>query len=236
LQTRPDKRDSPCVSQVGLAIWGTSHAERLQCDRTLFPWHEIDVETTTFLQDAEAKLRQEVRTQSHSIVAAGGVLLAIKRRLAHGHFQKFVSNVLGLGIRSAQNYMNAHRAFAETKSEIISPLRPKAIYRLAAPRMPKDEQEEILAALSGPNPDIPAIERRILQSTTKEEGAGEGAAHVLAILQRIDRLLRPILSNDAYTEFCALMTDQAILVLARSLSTHLQKVFGPPAEEIEENH
>jgi hypothetical protein len=201
----------------------------LQSRRSDFPWDSIDANTAHFLQWAESKLREEVRTQSRSILIAGEILLQVKAVLSHGHFVQFIELVMGYKIRTAQHYMSAHRAFAEGKSETIAPLRATAIYRLAAPSMPADEQKDILTELEGPNPDIPAIERRILGSKTKE--SSEGAPQALSVLQEIANLLKSNLSDDVFGEFCKLINHPALLASAKALSPHLQSVFVVPASE-----
>jgi hypothetical protein len=203
---------------------------RLQTERHLFPWDSVDPGTADFLRQAEIMLRKEVRTQSHSILAAGGILRQVKDVLPHGQFLLFVRKVMGYRVRSAQNYMSAHRAFAASKSETIAPLRSKAIYRLAA--MAADEQEEILAELEGPSPDIPAIEERILRSETKS--VSEEATQVLSILQQIADLLKTNLTGQVFGEFCRLINHPAILASAKLLSPHLQNLFPTPAADSDE--
>ncbi len=204
---------------------------RLQTDRHLFPWDTIPPETADFLRQAEVLLRKEVGIQSRSILNAGRVLREVKDALPHGQFLQFVDNVLGYSVRTAQNYMSAHRAFAGSKSETIAPLRSRAIYRLAS--MPSEDQEEILAELEGPNPDIPAIEKRILRS--EAEATSEEPAQVLPILEKIAHLLKMNLSSADFAEFCTLINHPAILAAAKPLSPHLQNLFATataaPAKE-----
>jgi hypothetical protein len=95
--------------------------------------------------DARAAIaRIRTRIQS-SILEIGRELIAIKSRMEHGTFGKWIAAELNINIRTAENYMNA-ATFAEGKSESISFLPPSTLYALAAPSAPPEVVKEVLAA------------------------------------------------------------------------------------------
>ena len=96
--------------------------------------------------DAQA-IVERFRTRSRALILdTGRELLAVKDRLDHGLFMKWVASELGINPRTAQNYMMAATAFGD-KSEIVSHLPPTTIYALSAPTVPSSFREEVVGRL-----------------------------------------------------------------------------------------
>jgi len=87
-----------------------------------------------------------VRTMQ-AILEMGRELSALKTRLGHGRFGRWLAAEFGAVARTAQNYMLAADRFGDD-SEIISLLPPATVYALAAPSTPEPVRAEVVRRLS----------------------------------------------------------------------------------------
>lgn len=108
-----------------------------------FDYREMDEATADEAQAVVSRYR--VRARSY-IMDTGRDLLAMKERLEHGLFTRWVEGALGMTPRSAQNYMQAASTLGD-KSETVSHLPPTTLYKLAAPSTPSPIREEIVRRL-----------------------------------------------------------------------------------------
>ena len=90
----------------------------------------------------------------------GKDLLAVKDRLEHGLFLKWVEAEMGMTARTAQNFMQAAAHFG-SKSEIVSHLPPTTLYKLASPSTPAHVRETVLRRLDAKEP-LPVKEINLL--------------------------------------------------------------------------
>ena len=77
-----------------------------------------------------------------AIIEVGAALSRMKDRLPHGQFGTWLSAEFGFTERTAQNYMAA--AALAAKYETVSYLRPKTLYRLAAPTTPEAVRQTLI--------------------------------------------------------------------------------------------
>jgi hypothetical protein len=108
-----------------------------------FDYGAMDRETAEEARAVVTRFRE--RAQSY-VMDTGRDLLAMKERLGHGLFLKWVEAEMGLTPRSAQNAMQA-AAQLGAKSETVSHLPPTALYKLAAPSTPSEVREGILSRI-----------------------------------------------------------------------------------------
>jgi hypothetical protein len=105
-------------------------------------------------QTAAARIKAKCRAGQEIIFEIGQELLTIKDKLQHGAFGKWIAAEFDWTDRTAQNYMNAARLHKE--SETVSALPPKVIYALAAPSVPPEIKNRVLAEIGKglvPKPD-----------------------------------------------------------------------------------
>jgi hypothetical protein len=116
----------------------------------------------------EVATRVRGRTSGHAI-DTGRDLIAIKDKLEHGYFTKWVENDCDIGLRTAENMMNAAR-WADAKSENVSllgRLPMSAVYALAADDVPVEIESLIIADfLAGERPAVAAMKERIEAART----------------------------------------------------------------------
>lgn len=108
-----------------------------------FDYQEMDAATADEAQAIVYRFRSRQRTY---IMDTGRDLIAMKERLEHGLFTKWVEGALGMTARSAQNYMQAASVLGD-KSETVSLLPPTTLYKLAAPSTPAPLRDEIVRRL-----------------------------------------------------------------------------------------
>jgi hypothetical protein len=90
------------------------------------------------------RMKSATTTMIQAIVETGRDLRAVKQRLEHGNFCKWVEIECGFTIRTAQNYMKVACAFAEAKCETISYLPLSTVYGLAAKTTPRELVSEVI--------------------------------------------------------------------------------------------
>lgn len=109
---------------------------------------------------------ERIRTRLEaSYIDTGRDLLAIKERLGHGHFGKWLAAEFNMNVRTAERYMGAAR-LAETKPDIVSNLPPTVVYAIAA--APPEAQERI-EAFAKQGTRISAKIARIVIADVKDE-------------------------------------------------------------------
>lgn len=98
--------------------------------------------------------RYRGRTRSY-MMDTGRDLVAMKGRLDHGLFQRWLKAEMGLEPRTAQNFMQAAEQFG-SKSEIVSHLPATVIYQLAAPSTPEPVRAAVLRRIEAGETIAPA--------------------------------------------------------------------------------
>ncbi|GJE57316.1 DUF3102 domain-containing protein [Methylobacterium thuringiense] len=112
--------------------------------------------------------RYRARSKSY-VMDTGRDLLAMKERLDHGLFLKWVGSEMSLTARTAQNFMQT-AAQLGSKSETVSHLPPTTLYKLASPSLPDPIREEIVGRLDAGEALTPkAIDSRIWEARKEAE-------------------------------------------------------------------
>ena len=109
----------------------------------IFDYTSISSDVAEDARAAAARIRHRMVANIGEI---GRELCAVKKRMPHGTFVRWVKAELGINPRSAENYMNA-ALFLEGKSESISHLPSTAIYALAAPSASQSIVDRVVAEL-----------------------------------------------------------------------------------------
>lgn len=107
---------------------------------------DMDPETQQLCQRAAEVVRNCNRKAAHAIWDAGRLLIAIKHRLGHGRFGKWVAAEFGMSDRTARMYMRIAEAFRDDINA-VSTLSLAALYRLSAPNVPTSVRAEVIGDL-----------------------------------------------------------------------------------------
>lgn len=95
-----------------------------------FDYGVLHPEVAADARGAADRIRARLRSAWSAYIETGADLQAIKDRLGHGHFGKWLVAEFGMTVRTAENYMAAAR-FAE-KYETVSHLPATTLYALAS--------------------------------------------------------------------------------------------------------
>lgn len=108
-----------------------------------FDYAQMNAAAASEAQAAVARYRGRSRAY---VMDTGRDLIAVKERLDHGLFLRWVEAEMGMTPRTAQNFMQAASQLGH-KSEIVSHLPPTILYKLSAPSTPPALREEIVGRL-----------------------------------------------------------------------------------------
>jgi hypothetical protein len=97
------------------------------------------------LRELAEEVRNLSKSSTASIIGIGKALLEAKEHLKHGQFSKWVQIECGFTTRTGQNYMRAAELARE--NDIVALLSPAALYRLAAPKIPKHVVTRVIEML-----------------------------------------------------------------------------------------
>jgi hypothetical protein len=122
------------------------------------------------------RVRMRLKNMSAHIIEIGGELSAVKQRLEHGQFLRWVIEECELAPRHAQLMMRATQ-WAEGRDEIVSHLEPTTLYLLAAPSTPKTARQEVLALLEEGQRPAPQVVKDLIRAAKQrmpDEPASSG--------------------------------------------------------------
>ncbi len=80
------------------------------------------------------------------VIEIGRQLIAVKKMLEHGQFQKWIEEEFGWGETTVRNFINVARYLGD-KSATVAHLAPTALYKLAAPSFPDKVRQEVVERL-----------------------------------------------------------------------------------------
>ena len=128
---------------------------------TGYDYGAIDSQVAEEAELIAARVRERMRA---NIIETGTDLLAIKAKLPHGGFLPWIQFHFGWGERTAQNLMNAAKAFGSTP-RILAKLPESTIYKLAAKSTPEEIRRSVIDEIDrGGSPDPKGIAERIAQA------------------------------------------------------------------------
>ncbi len=136
-----------------------------------FDYSSLSPEIQSEARATAARIREQNKAATVAILDIGRDLLAIKAKLGHGVFGKWIEAEFGMTKRTAQNYMALASTFGD-KPEIISLLSPTTAFRLSAKSTPDFVRKEVITRIeAGERPDLDEITRKI--RVAKEAKCGE---------------------------------------------------------------
>lgn len=108
-----------------------------------FDYAVIDEDGRDKVKEAAVRIRLRMSRTVEDIIEIGRDLNAVKNDLGHGKFLRWIEAEFGMGISTAQNFMNVHLKFGD-KFPTVGNLAPSVLYALAAPSTGESVVEEII--------------------------------------------------------------------------------------------
>lgn len=109
-----------------------------------FDYNEFDSDTAMKLLQQAELIRARLRKHTEDIIETGRDLLAVKDKIDHGLFVRWIEIELKIAPRTAKAFMSAARMADETKSAMVALLPPATVYRLAAKSTPPEIRNQVL--------------------------------------------------------------------------------------------
>ena len=93
-------------------------------------------------------IKLQMKRSAADIIDAGRRLHAIKKKLPHGYFRKWIATELGCHFTTAANLMRVADVFRESEEEIVEmKVAPSILYFLAAPSTPLGVREKVFEVI-----------------------------------------------------------------------------------------
>lgn len=108
-----------------------------------FDYAALDQSDRDAVREAGVRIRLRMARTAQDIIEIGRDLIAVKERVGHGGFIRWIEAEFGMSDQSAANFMNVVRRFG---GEIPNGLefKPSVLYALAAPSTPQHVVEEVV--------------------------------------------------------------------------------------------
>jgi hypothetical protein len=115
----------------------------IQIEQPLFDYRDLSANDSCFLAERAQHIREAAKRTAQGIVQIGQWLSEAKGRLKHGQWLPWLRTEFGWSDRTAQNFLQVHRAF---KSANFSDLEidVSALYLIAAPKTPQPVRAAII--------------------------------------------------------------------------------------------
>lgn len=144
---------------MSISIFPPSTMELLPASS--FDYTGFTEEEAEDMRATASRVRRSLRDAIKNSVQAGNDLMAIKERLGHGQFLKWIDAECHLSERTAQFHMRIARFVAE-KSEMFAGLPPSALDKLAADTTPEHVRDAVAREVQeGRPPTVAAINKMI---------------------------------------------------------------------------
>lgn len=126
-----------------------------------FDYSEFGKEFAVQAEQTAERIRERLRV---SMIECGNDLLAIKEKLKHGKFGDWLACHFTFSERTAQNMMNAARAFGSVP-KLVDMLPDNLIYKLSANGTPADFRQMVIDGFLAGQELYPAdVEQRLMQA------------------------------------------------------------------------
>lgn len=151
---------------------GTDKTDKTPLALPKFDYGSVPANDAAELRETAERVRQRHRQQIAAIIETGRELSAVKAKLEHGQFGRWIAAEFDWSERTAQNYMSAFEAFGD-KTATVADLPPTAVYQLASAPAPIREKVLQRREAEGVTPD--AV-RGILSEEIKADKAAQAEA------------------------------------------------------------
>ena len=173
-----------------------------------------------------------LRTMS-TILEMGRELTALKAKLGHGRFGRWLQAEFGAVARTAQNYMLAAERFGQD-AELIALLPPSTVYALAAHSTPEPVRAEVVRRLSSGERLQPAQIGALVRAGRDANKPARSPARSPASSATALTVVEPSAGRDqALADLAALLLDGLGNDFPRALELMRQAGLSTAAGEIE---
>jgi hypothetical protein len=112
-----------------------------------FDYSTIDPDGRDDVKEAAVRIRLRMSRTVEDIIEIGRDLIAVKKSLPHGQFERWIEAEFGMAVRTAQRFIQAADRFG-AKSDTVSLLPVSVLYELAAPSTDDVIVEEVVSRVS----------------------------------------------------------------------------------------
>lgn len=137
--TRRDPLAARTAQPVALASEGKELPIQLAYD-----YDQVDEAHREQVKGAAVDIKRRTRRAQEDLIVAGQRLNEVKEMLPHGGWENWLNSEFEMSARTAQNMMNVADRFAG-KNETVSFLNGSVLYMLAAPSVPTEAVEQVVA-------------------------------------------------------------------------------------------
>lgn len=155
---------------------------------TLFDYADLSTEDQVETRAAAERIRTRMRRTAEDIVEIGRDLIAVKDRIGHGNFGRWLEGEFEMDERQARRFMGVASRFA-AKTDKLSVFTPSVLYELAAPSTP-DEVVAKMEAKAEAGEKVSLEEVKVLKraAAEAEKARDEAEKRAADIAQQNDLL------------------------------------------------
>ncbi len=127
---------------------------------TLFDYGTLPVNDAMALSAIKERIKIRLKRTAEDIIEIGLDLIEAKRIAGHGGFENWLKAEFEMSLSSATKLMQVGSTFGDSKSVIITDLKPTALYMLAAPSTPESVRTEVIERVeNGESINLAEIQR-----------------------------------------------------------------------------
>ncbi len=153
-------------------------------EQTLFDYEQVPVDRRGFVLQKTAEIQWLLKRTSDDIVKVGQLLIAVKERLPHGMFGRWLECEFHMSTPNASRFMNIARRF-ESKSFTVKDLDlgMSVLSELAAPSTPDEVIEGVQSGQIAPT--LEDIKLAKQEARLAKEAAKKAQADAMAYQQQL---------------------------------------------------
>ncbi len=111
---------------------------------TRFDYKTLSPKQRSIVQNCTGAIKERLRRTAQDVWEIGQKLVEVRSQLEHGQFEGWLSAEFGWSRRSAYNFINVYEAFSESTNFAQLDIATSALYKLAAPSVPKSVRNKFL--------------------------------------------------------------------------------------------
>ena len=111
---------------------------------TSFDYKTLSPKQRSIVQNCTGAIKERLRRTARDVWEIGQKLVEVRSQLEHGQFEGWLSAEFGWSRRSAYNFINVYEAFSDSTNFDQLDIATSALYKLAAPSVPKSVRNKFL--------------------------------------------------------------------------------------------
>ncbi len=109
-----------------------------------FDYESLSPKQRSIVQNCTGAIKERLRRTAQDVWEIGQQLVEVRSQLEHGQFEGWLSAEFGWSRRSAYNFINVYEAFSDSTNFAQLDIATSALYKLAAPSVPKSVRKKFL--------------------------------------------------------------------------------------------